>query len=327
MKIRLKIFSAIIIISLTYLSCTTEREAVISPVEKGEKYEIHYTEEDQDPELFYFSDIIKKDYPVKYISFSSSSSTDNSEINRNDIIGMSRISENRLAAADRNGNVVFYKLEGKKWKAENSISLETEETSSFTAFSADNSYLALYSGKTSSIYMFSQSGKTPVILKLYSGSSSFSRNITDIDMGSEYIYLIDTENRISIIDYRKKTFETEFRLDSRIPLRSFSLINENGSISLAALSPGTGRIYIYPLSGQYMMINEKGYIKKAGISSFNYGTHVLVSDSGEILYALESSIQDLSDFTGGEVTVTGKLDPEYPVDGGPEFLRVSEVRK
>ena len=170
--------------------------------------------------------------------------------------------------------------------------------------------------------------KTPSeILKLYSGDTTFSRDITDIDMEEGYIYLIDTKNRISIIDCREKIFETEFFLESRIPLRAFSLIHDNGSSSLAALSPGTDRIYIYPLSGQYMMVNEKGYIKKAGISSFNYGTHVLVSDSGEILYALESSIIDLSDFTGREVRVTGKTVAGYPVDGGPEYLSVSDIRK
>ena len=327
LKNLIKLFSVLLLIPLTYISCTTGSASLIPLKEKAEKFEIHFETGDFDPELFYFSEIIKNQKPSDYISFKGISFADNFEIERENIIGMSLISANRLAASDKNGNITIYEKKGKSWEKTRSLSLKTEETSSFSAFSADSSYLSLYSGKTDSIYMFKYSKNSLIILKLYSEDTSFNRDITDIDMESGYIYLMDTKNRVSIIDYREKKYETEFFLDSKIPLRSFSVISEKESSSLAALSPGTDQLYIYPLSEQYMMVKEKGYIKKAGITSFNYGTHVLVSDSGKILYALKSSILDLSEFLKGEVTVTGKLVPDYPVDGGPEFLEVADIWK
>ena len=323
----LKLFIAFIIISSAYVSCTTESAAVTQAAEKADKFEIHFEAGDYEPELFYFSETVKKQNPVNYISFKGSLAADNSETGRTDIIGMSIISENRLAVSDRRGNVTFYSRKGKNWKTESSISLKTGETSSFSSFTADSSYLCLYSGKTDSIYMFKYNKNASIILKMLSEETSFSREITDLDIESGYLYLLDTENRISIIDYKEKNFETEFFLDAEIPLTSFSVIADKDSVSLAALSRGDDSLYIYPLSDQYMMVSEKGYIKKAGITSFNYGTHVLVSDSGELLYALKSSIIDLSKYLKGEVSVTGKLVQNYPVDGGPDFLEVSDVRK
>ena len=317
----------IILTFLILVSCTTETESVktrkIIPVIS----EIHFSQEDSEPELFYFSDIIKKDNTVNYTAYTGSLFTDSSEINDSDIIGMSMTDAKTLLTSDRKGNIKIYNKNGKTLELSERLYLNAGEVAFFDAFSADKSYICLYSGKTDSLYFFPYNESPSLIFKLFSDSTPFKRDITDIDMETGYLYMLDTENRVSIIDYTKKKYETEFSLNSRISLRTLSVIQDNDKSSLAALSPGSSDVYIFPLSDQYLMIKEKGYIKKAGITSFNYGTHVLVSDKGKILYALESRLIELSDFTKGEITLTGKLKSEYPVDGGPEFLIVSEAAK
>ena len=324
----IKITPVIIITYLFLASCSSSYKSILPAGKAAEQNDIYFSSGEIEAENFYYSDIIKKDEKLNFTSYTGKSFTDSSEIADPEIIGMSRISEKRLITSDRFGNINIYSRKDNSWELSEKKSLKTDDgIPSFSAFSADNSFICLYSGITDSIYFFPYSKKPSMIFRLLTEETFFSRDITDIDMESGYLYLIDTENRVSIIDYRKKIFETDFLLDGRIPFRSISVIQDKESSSLAALSPGSTSVYIYPMSEQYMMIREKGYIKTAGITSFNYGTHVLVSDSGEILYALKSSIMNLADFTKGEVTVTGKLIMGYPVEGGPDFLSVSDIQK
>ena len=319
-------FFLIILFTAACFSCTTETASFKNVKEKGETAGIHFSSPDSEAEIFLFSDVIRKKETVRYISYREKLFIDNTDISSN-VIGLSCIEENRVLTSDRDGNIKIYLKNNNIWEEEKKISLKAEKGLTFSAFSADESFMCLFSGITDSIYMYSNSETPELILQLYTDDTEFNREITDIDLEAGYIYLIDTENRISIIDYREKRFETEFFLESRSSLRALSIMKDKDEISLAALSPGSGKVFIYPLSKQYMMIKEKGYIKKAGITSFNYGTHVLVSENGEVLYALKSSIKDLSKFTRGEVTITGILIADYPVDGGPEFLKVSDVKK
>lgn len=71
------------------------------------------------------------------------------------------------------------------------------------------------------------------------------------------------------------------------------------------------------------VLTATGIIRSAGITTYMYGTHVLVSlTTGRTLYALKSETIRLDDYSGRKVTVKGALVSGYPVDGGPEYMDV-----
>jgi hypothetical protein len=70
----------------------------------------------------------------------------------------------------------------------------------------------------------------------------------------------------------------------------------------------------------------EGVIQPQGLSTYMYGTHVLVDAQGHTLYALRGADAALLDRHVGErVRVLGTLVPGYPVDGGPVLLHVTRV--
>jgi hypothetical protein len=72
-------------------------------------------------------------------------------------------------------------------------------------------------------------------------------------------------------------------------------------------------------------VSAEGIIKKAGTTSYMYGTHILINADGKTLYALKSDNLKLDDFVGKKVTVKGELVQGYPVDFGPNFLNVMRI--
>lgn len=72
-------------------------------------------------------------------------------------------------------------------------------------------------------------------------------------------------------------------------------------------------------------ITISGTIKKQGITTYMYGTHVLLDDNGKTLYALRSESVDLDRFIGRKVAVKGGLVKGYPVDFGPRYLDVKSI--
>ena len=62
-----------------------------------------------------------------------------------------------------------------------------------------------------------------------------------------------------------------------------------------------------------------GTIKKQGVTSYQYGTHVM-SD-----YALRSNLVILEDFINRDVTIIGYKIEGYPLDGGPVYIEVTDV--
>lgn len=73
------------------------------------------------------------------------------------------------------------------------------------------------------------------------------------------------------------------------------------------------------------LMNIKGQIEKTGITSYQYGTHTLTDDG--TFYALKSDKVDLSSYEGKTVTITAEKIEGYPVDGGPEYLNVLQVKE
>jgi hypothetical protein len=72
-------------------------------------------------------------------------------------------------------------------------------------------------------------------------------------------------------------------------------------------------------------ITASGTVRKQGISTYMYGTHVLLDDNGKTLYALRSDSVDLDRYIGRKVTVKGDLVKGYPVDFGPRYLNVKYI--
>ncbi|MBF0506807.1 MAG: hypothetical protein HQL09_08220 [Nitrospirae bacterium] len=68
-----------------------------------------------------------------------------------------------------------------------------------------------------------------------------------------------------------------------------------------------------------------GIVKKQGITTYMYGTHVLMDDNGKTLYALKSDHINLDKYIDKKVTVKGDLTEGYPVDFGPNYLNVKSI--
>ena len=71
--------------------------------------------------------------------------------------------------------------------------------------------------------------------------------------------------------------------------------------------------------------NTTGTIHKIEASTWMYGTHTLDDSNGKIMYALTSSSINLSNYENKVVKISGDLVEGYPVDGGPEYLKVTGI--
>lgn len=67
-------------------------------------------------------------------------------------------------------------------------------------------------------------------------------------------------------------------------------------------------------------IEVTGTIQKQGITTYQYGTHVIAE------YAVRSGTIDLDNYLDQVITIIGTKIDGYPVDGGPEYLEVTEVK-
>jgi hypothetical protein len=70
-----------------------------------------------------------------------------------------------------------------------------------------------------------------------------------------------------------------------------------------------------------------GIIQKQGITTYQYGTHVLQDKDGKTRYALKSETVRLDDYIGKAVEVQGQLLDDYPVEGGPPYLLVTSIKE
>jgi UDP-galactopyranose mutase len=68
----------------------------------------------------------------------------------------------------------------------------------------------------------------------------------------------------------------------------------------------------------------KGLLKRQGPTTYQYGTHTLTTSS--TTYALTSKVVDLDKYLDRVVIITGKRVNGYPVDGGPEYIDVKEIK-
>ena len=75
--------------------------------------------------------------------------------------------------------------------------------------------------------------------------------------------------------------------------------------------------------GRHAGKTYSGLLEVQGITTYQYGTHTLKTDSET--YALKSDSIILDDFNRENVVITAELVKGYPVDGGPAYLNVVKI--
>ena len=71
-------------------------------------------------------------------------------------------------------------------------------------------------------------------------------------------------------------------------------------------------------------ITLTGKIEKLGMTTFQYGTHLLKTENKT--YALKSEAIKLDQYVDKSVTIKGKKVAGYPLEGGPELIEVTLVK-
>ncbi len=67
-----------------------------------------------------------------------------------------------------------------------------------------------------------------------------------------------------------------------------------------------------------------GIIQIRGVATYQYGTHTISNNSA--FYALKSDNYKLDNYVNQTITIIGETISGYPLNGGPYFLNVIEVK-
>lgn len=73
-------------------------------------------------------------------------------------------------------------------------------------------------------------------------------------------------------------------------------------------------------------VTASGVLLEQGVSTYQYGTHVLNDKEGKTMYALKSETIKLNMYIGKQVELQGIPVEGYPVEGGPEYLEVIKIK-
>ncbi len=76
--------------------------------------------------------------------------------------------------------------------------------------------------------------------------------------------------------------------------------------------------------GNSTTVTASGTIEKLGMTTFQYGTHLLKANNKT--YALKSANINLDTYLDKKVTIKGRKVAGYPLDGGPELVEVTLVK-
>ncbi|MEO6901510.1 MAG: hypothetical protein ABI315_00335 [Bacteroidia bacterium] len=77
---------------------------------------------------------------------------------------------------------------------------------------------------------------------------------------------------------------------------------------------------------KYGVTVKDGIIQKQGPTVYQYGTHKLVSDKGETIYALTSDSINLDLYIDKKVELQGDKIKGYPISGGPDYIEVKKIK-
>ena len=78
---------------------------------------------------------------------------------------------------------------------------------------------------------------------------------------------------------------------------------------------------------KYSITAKNGIVQKQGITSYQYGTHKLVDDKGETIYALTSDSINLDLYVDKKVELYGDKKEGYPISGGPDYIEVKKIKE
>jgi hypothetical protein len=74
-------------------------------------------------------------------------------------------------------------------------------------------------------------------------------------------------------------------------------------------------------------ISASGIVQQQGVTTYQYGTHILVDVNGNTIYALKSDVVPLNNYMGKKVELQGIPVEGYPIEGGPEYLEVVTIHE
>lgn len=72
------------------------------------------------------------------------------------------------------------------------------------------------------------------------------------------------------------------------------------------------------------VVKAEGLLESAGITTWQYGTHILTMPNGKT-YALTSDTIKLNKFEGKRVHIEGSEIAGYPVENGPPYVKVEQL--
>jgi hypothetical protein len=77
---------------------------------------------------------------------------------------------------------------------------------------------------------------------------------------------------------------------------------------------------------RYRTVCKTGILKLQGITTYQYGSHILEDNAGKTLYALTiDSNNNIATFINKNVEISGTFTEGYPVEGGPELIAVTRI--
>jgi hypothetical protein len=78
---------------------------------------------------------------------------------------------------------------------------------------------------------------------------------------------------------------------------------------------------------RYNTICKSGIFKEAGITTYQYGSHILTDAAGKTLLALDVKNIQPDSFLNKNVNIEGTYTEGYPIDGGPDFITLTHIEK
>ncbi|MCL2293263.1 MAG: hypothetical protein FWC36_00115 [Spirochaetes bacterium] len=220
------------------------------------------------------------------------------------VIGFAYIGGGIILYSDKNGNVFRAELKRNERWEERLLFRTRIGQKPFTAMTANQKNIYLYSQRDNGIYRFDHSGRPEAFI------NTGNINVAAIDIKSNYLYILDSSGLIILADYRQNRIEVKYRPDDRHALSTSLLVKQTQTETEIILSrqgaAGSLHYAIYPLSSLHRMIKEEGYIRSV-YPPIAGCYHVLSDSRGRVIFPVRSSLIDLNTVQPGRVTVTGMI--------------------
>lgn len=77
---------------------------------------------------------------------------------------------------------------------------------------------------------------------------------------------------------------------------------------------------------EFWPTQSRGIIKEQGNTTYQYGTHVLTDDTGQVVFVLTSDKKKLDNYLDKKVEVKGYLKKDLKLKG-PDWMEVTKVKE